>query len=89
MEITSDKGQKHDESTKEKGAKDDEDDKESGKDGGTEGADQIKSSCNLNVDGGKDQLGKDSATKGSYEKILVLKLKTAKQMLMDLMNVVM
>ncbi len=31
---------------KEKGAKDDGDDEESGKDGGTEGADQIKSSCN-------------------------------------------
>ncbi len=52
MEISSDEGQKHDESTEEKGAKDDGDDEESGKDGGTEGADQIKSSCDLNVDSG-------------------------------------
>jgi hypothetical protein len=49
MEVSSDEGQTDDESTKEKGAKDDGDDEESGKDGGTEGADQIKSSCNLNV----------------------------------------
>jgi hypothetical protein len=68
MEISSDEGQKDDESTKEKGAKDDGDDKESGKDGGTEGAHQIKSSCDLNVDGGKKQSGKDGATKGSCEK---------------------
>jgi hypothetical protein len=53
MKISSDEGQKHDELTKEKGAKDDGDDEESGKDVGTEVADQIKSSCNLNVDGGK------------------------------------
>ncbi len=57
MEISSDKGQKHDDLTKEKGAKDDGDDEESGKDGGTEGANQIKSSCNLNVDGGKNNQG--------------------------------
>jgi hypothetical protein len=68
MEISSDEGQKHDESTKEKGAKDDGDDEESGKDGGTEGADQIKSSCILTVDGSKKQSGKDGATKGSCEK---------------------
>ncbi len=68
MKISSDEGQKHDEWTKEKGAKDDGDDEESGKDGGTEGADQIKSSCVLNVDGGKKQSGKDDAAKGSCEK---------------------
>jgi hypothetical protein len=38
------------------------------KNSGTEGADQIKSSCDLNVDGGKKQLGKEGATKGSCEK---------------------
>ncbi len=42
MEISSDEGPKHDESTKEKGAIDDGEAEESGKDGGTEGADQIK-----------------------------------------------
>jgi hypothetical protein len=68
MEISSDEGQKDDESTKEKGANNDGDDGESGKDGGTEGADQIKSSCSLNVDGGKDQSGKKAATKGSCPK---------------------
>jgi hypothetical protein len=41
---------------------------ESGKDGGTEGANQIKSSCNLNDDGSKKQSGKEGATKGSCEK---------------------
>jgi hypothetical protein len=39
--------------TKEKGANDDGDDEESGENIGTEGADQIKSSCNLIVDGSK------------------------------------
>ena len=68
MEISSDEGQKDDESTKEKRANYDGDDEESGKDDGTEGADQIKSSCDLNVDGGKDQSGKEAATKGSCQK---------------------
>jgi hypothetical protein len=54
MEISGDEGQTDDELTKEKGATDDGDDEESGKDDGIEGADQIKSSCNLNVDGSKD-----------------------------------
>ena len=37
--------------------------------GGTEVANQIKSSCDLNVDdGSKKQSGKDGATKGSCEK---------------------
>jgi hypothetical protein len=53
MEVSSDEGQKDDEWTKEKGAKDDGDDEESGKDSRTEGAHQIKSSCDLNVDGSK------------------------------------
>jgi hypothetical protein len=57
-EDSSDKGQKDDESTKEKGANVDGDDEESGKDCGTEGANQVKSSCNLNVDGSKEQSGK-------------------------------
>jgi hypothetical protein len=39
MEISSDEGQKDDESTKEKGANLDGDDQESGKDDGIEGAD--------------------------------------------------
>jgi hypothetical protein len=58
MEVSSDEGQKDDESTKEKGSNDDGDDEESGKDGGTEGANQIKSSCDLNIDGGKNNQGK-------------------------------
>ncbi len=49
-------------------AKDDGEDEESGKDGGTEGADQIKSKCDLNVDECEEQSGKDGATKGSCEK---------------------
>jgi hypothetical protein len=68
MEISGDEGQTDDELTKEKGAKDDGDDEESGKDDGTEEANQIKSSCNLNVDGGKDQSEKEAETKGSCEK---------------------
>ncbi len=68
MEISGDEGQTDDELTKEKGAKDGGDDEESGKDDGTEGADQIKSSFNLNVDGGKDQSEKKAATKGSCQK---------------------
>ncbi len=57
-----------DELTKEKGANNDGDDEESGKGDGTQGADQIKSSCNLNINGGKDQSGKEAATKGSCQK---------------------
>ncbi len=53
-EDSSDEGQKDDELTKEKGANVDGDDEESGKDGQTEGANQVKSSCNLNVDGSKE-----------------------------------
>ncbi len=45
-EDSSDEGQKDDELTKEKGANVDGDDEKSGKDGGSEGADQVKSSCN-------------------------------------------
>jgi hypothetical protein len=45
-EDSSDEGQKDGESTKKKGAKVDGDDEESGKDGGAEGANQVKSSCN-------------------------------------------
>ncbi len=67
-EDSSDEGQKVDESTKEKGANSDVDDVESGKDSGTEGTNQVKSICNLNVDGGKEQSGKEGATKGSCEK---------------------
>ena len=68
MEISSDERPNYDEPTKEKGAKDDGDDEESGKNGGTEGADQIKSSSNLNVDGGKDQSEIEAANKGSCQK---------------------
>jgi hypothetical protein len=68
MEIRGDEGQTDDELAEEKGAKDDGDDEESGKDNGTEGVDHIKSSCNLNVDGGKDQSEKEAATKGSCQK---------------------
>ena len=68
MEISIDEGQKHVESTKENEANNDGDDEESGKDDGTEGANQIKSSCNSNVDGGKDQSEKEAATKGSCQK---------------------
>jgi hypothetical protein len=68
MEISSDERPNCDESTKEKGAKDGGEDEESEKDSGTEGADQIKSKCNLNVDGCEDQSGKDGVTKGSRQK---------------------
>ncbi len=54
--------------TKEKGANNDGDDEESEKDNGNEGANQIKSSCNLNVDGGKDHSGKKAATKEICQK---------------------
>ncbi len=65
--------------TKEKGAKDDGDDEESGKDGRTEGANQIKSSCDLNVNGGKKQSGKEGATKGSREKGISAKTEDSKE----------
>jgi hypothetical protein len=39
-----------------------------GKDRGTERANQIKSSCDLNVDGSEEQSGKEGVTKGSCEK---------------------
>jgi hypothetical protein len=87
--ISIDEGQKDDESTKEKGAHDDGDDEESGKDDGTEGADQIKSSCNLNVDGGKSNQGKKLQLRGVVRKILVLELKKAKETLMELLKAVM
>jgi hypothetical protein len=89
MEISGDEGQTDDELIKKKGTKDDGDDEESGKDNGTEGADQINSSCNLNVDGGKDQSEKEAATTGSVRRILVLKLKKAKETLMELLKAVM
>jgi hypothetical protein len=78
MEISGDEGQTDDEWTKEKGANNDGDDEESGKDDGTEGANQIKSSCNLNVDGGKDQSEKENATKGSCQKDISAETKESK-----------
>jgi hypothetical protein len=61
-------------------------DEESGKDGGTEVADQIKSSCNLNDDGGKNNQGKKVQLREVVRRILVLKLKIAKETLMEFMN---
>ncbi len=54
--------------TNEQGANNDGDDEETGTDDGTGGANQNKSSCNLNVDGSKDQSAKEGATKGSCQK---------------------
>ncbi len=65
---SSDEGQKDDKSKNKKRANVNVNDEESGIDGGTEVANQIKSSCNLNDDGGKKQSGKEGATNGSCEK---------------------
>jgi hypothetical protein len=76
MEVSSDEGQKDDESTKEKGANNDGDVEESGKEnkGNGYGIDECgdgdndigdnceKSSANENNDGGKDQSRKDGGT---------------------------
>jgi hypothetical protein len=88
-EGSSDEGQKDDKSKKKKRANVNVHDEESGKDGGTEVADQIKSSCNLNDDGGKNNQGKKVQLRGVVRRILVLKLKTAKETLMEFMNALM
>jgi hypothetical protein len=47
--------------------------------GGTEVANQIKSSCNLNDDVGETNQEKKVQLKGVVRRILVLKLKTVKK----------
>ncbi len=88
-ESSSDEGQKDDKSKNEKRANLNVNDEGSGKDGGTEVADLIKSSCNLNDDGSKKQSGKEGATKGSCQKDISAEKKTAKETLMEFMNVLM
>jgi hypothetical protein len=78
-EGSSDEGQKHNKSKNEKRANVNVNDEESGKDSATEIANQIKSSCNSNDDGGKKQSGKEGATKGSCEKVISDEKKTARK----------